>query len=38
MMECSSCGGWVHAKCEKVNAEKYQILSFLPDSVEYVCR
>ena len=38
MMECSSCGGWVHANCENVNAEKYQILSYLPDTVEYVCR
>lgn len=38
MMECCSCGGWVHAKCENVNPENYQILSYLPDSVEYICR
>ncbi len=38
MMECAKCGGWIHAKCEDVNAEKYQILSYLPDSVEFVCK
>eukprot|EP00094_Tigriopus_californicus_P001742 TCALIF_01684-PB protein Name:"Similar to trx Histone-lysine N-methyltransferase trithorax (Drosophila virilis)" AED:0.11 eAED:0.18 QI:0/0.63/0.41/0.91/0.90/1/12/267/3483 len=38
MMECANCGGWVHAKCEGVDAEKYQILSYLPDNVEYVCK
>ncbi len=38
MMECARCGGWVHARCEGVDAEKYQILSYLPDTVEYVCK
>jgi len=37
-MECSRCGGWIHAKCEDIDAERYQILSYLPDSVEYVCK
>ena len=38
MMECASCNGWVHARCEAVDAEKYQILSYLPDTVVYNCR
>ncbi|CAG0900918.1 unnamed protein product [Darwinula stevensoni] len=37
MMECSKCCSWVHAKCEGLSDESYQILSFLPDSVEYIC-
>ena len=38
MMECATCGGWIHAKCEGVDAEKYQILSYLPNDVEYSCK
>lgn len=38
MMECGQCKSWVHAKCEGLSDEKYQVLSFLPESVEYVCR
>lgn len=38
MMECGQCKCWVHAKCEGLSDEKYQVLSFLPESVEYVCR
>ena len=38
LAECARCGGWVHARCEGADAEKYQILSYLPDSVEYVCK
>jgi histone-lysine N-methyltransferase MLL1 len=38
MVECSKCGGWVHGRCESMNEEKYQILSYLPDSVEFVCK
>ena len=37
-MECGRCGEWIHAHCESLNNEHYQILSYLPDSVEYVCR
>ncbi|CAL4152375.1 unnamed protein product, partial [Meganyctiphanes norvegica] len=37
-MECGQCGEWIHAHCEGLNNEHYQILSFLPDSVEYVCQ
>ena len=29
---------WVHAKCEGIDGEQYQVLSYLPDSVEYVCK
>merc|ERR1712012_698461 len=38
MMECGVCGGWIHAKCEGLDGEEYQVLSLLPDSVEYVCK
>ncbi|KAL0275515.1 UNVERIFIED_CONTAM: hypothetical protein PYX00_003341 [Menopon gallinae] len=38
MMECGQCKCWVHAKCEGLSDEKYQVLSFLPESVEYICR
>ena len=38
MMECATCGGWIHAKCEGVDAEKYQILSHLPNTIDYVCK
>ncbi|CAG9855277.1 unnamed protein product [Phyllotreta striolata] len=37
MMECSKCCKWVHAKCEHLTEEQYQILSVLPESVEYIC-
>ena len=29
---------WIHAKCEGLDGEQYQVLSLLPDTVEYVCR
>ena len=38
MIECSVCKHWVHARCEDMDEEKYQILSYLPDTVEYSCR
>nr|WAB05089.1 histone-lysine N-methyltransferase trithorax [Colaphellus bowringi] len=37
MMECAKCLKWVHAKCEHLTEEQYQILSILPESVEYIC-
>jgi hypothetical protein len=38
MMECGRCKCWVHAKCEGLSDEKYQVLSYLPESVEFICR
>ncbi|XP_025421628.1 histone-lysine N-methyltransferase trithorax isoform X2 [Sipha flava] len=38
MMECATCKHWVHAKCEGLSNEKYEVLSTLPDIVEYVCK
>jgi len=38
MMECSKCGGWIHAQCEGLDGEDYQVLSYLPDSVSYICK
>uniref|UniRef100_A0A8C6PKV2 Histone-lysine N-methyltransferase n=1 Tax=Nothobranchius furzeri TaxID=105023 RepID=A0A8C6PKV2_NOTFU len=36
-MVCSRCNRWVHAKCENLTDEKYQLLSKLPESVAYMC-
>ncbi|XP_039287897.1 histone-lysine N-methyltransferase trithorax [Nilaparvata lugens] len=38
MMECGKCKCWVHAKCEGLSNEKYEVLSFLPESVEFICK
>jgi len=38
MMECATCKHWVHAKCEGLSNEKYEVLSTLPEIVEYVCK
>lgn len=38
MMECATCKHWVHAKCEGLSNEKYEVLSTLPEVVEYVCK
>lgn len=37
MMECSECSYWVHAQCEGLSDERYQILSYLPDTIEFTC-
>ncbi|XP_013186146.2 histone-lysine N-methyltransferase trithorax [Amyelois transitella] len=37
MMECGSCRRWVHASCEGLSGEGYQLLSALPPSIEYIC-
>lgn len=36
-MECGWCGRWVHASCEGLSGEGYQLLSALPPSIEYIC-
>ncbi|XP_076016835.1 histone-lysine N-methyltransferase 2B isoform X2 [Genypterus blacodes] len=38
MMQCGTCNHWVHAKCEDLTDELYEILSSLPESVVYSCR
>lgn len=38
MMECSKCKKWIHAKCEGLLDEHYQVLSCLPESIEFLCR
>jgi len=38
MVECAECLSWVHATCEGISDEKYQILSILPESVEFHCK
>lgn len=37
-MECGNCNKWVHSKCEGLLEEQYQILSLLPESIEYICK
>ncbi|XP_014295406.1 histone-lysine N-methyltransferase trithorax [Microplitis demolitor] len=37
MMECNECSCWVHAQCEGLSDEFYQVLSYLPDSIEFTC-
>ncbi|XP_053972462.1 histone-lysine N-methyltransferase trithorax-like isoform X1 [Hylaeus volcanicus] len=37
MMECSECSYWVHSRCEGLSDERYQVLSYLPDSIEFTC-
>ncbi|XP_029303050.1 LOW QUALITY PROTEIN: histone-lysine N-methyltransferase 2A [Cottoperca gobio] len=37
MMECGRCNHWVHAKCENLTDEMYELLSKLPESVVYTC-
>ncbi|XP_035240634.1 histone-lysine N-methyltransferase 2A-like isoform X2 [Anguilla anguilla] len=37
MMQCGSCARWVHARCENLTDEMYEILSKLPESVVYTC-
>ncbi|KAJ8273198.1 hypothetical protein GJAV_G00098840 [Gymnothorax javanicus] len=37
MIQCSLCNHWVHAKCEGLSDDLYEILSNLPESVEYTC-
>lgn len=38
MMECGWCSRWVHASCEGLSGEGYQLVSALPHSVEYICK
>lgn len=38
MMECGDCRRWVHAKCEGLTDEQYNMLSVLPENIEFVCR
>ncbi|KAJ8287641.1 hypothetical protein COCON_G00003000 [Conger conger] len=37
MMQCATCTHWVHAKCEGLSDDLYEILSSLPESVVYSC-
>ncbi|OWF41440.1 uncharacterized protein LOC110462400 isoform X2 [Mizuhopecten yessoensis] len=38
MVQCVSCDSWVHAKCEGLNDEMYERVSFLPEDVHYICK
>lgn len=38
MMECGPCQYWMHAKCEGLTDEQYNILSVLPEDIAFVCK
>lgn len=38
MMECGDCRRWVHAKCEGIAEEQYNLLSVLPEHIEFICK
>ncbi|XP_070203310.1 platelet binding protein GspB-like [Littorina saxatilis] len=38
MVQCSMCESWVHARCEGLNDEMYQLFSYLPEDIQYRCR
>lgn len=38
MMECGACKRWIHAKCESLTDEQYNMLSVLPENIEFICR
>ncbi|XP_024119108.1 histone-lysine N-methyltransferase 2A, partial [Oryzias melastigma] len=37
MMECARCKQWVHAKCENLTDEMFELLSKLPENIAYTC-
>ncbi|RXN07676.1 histone-lysine N-methyltransferase 2A-like isoform X2 [Labeo rohita] len=37
MMKCRKCDCWVHAKCESLTDDMYELLSNLPETVAYTC-
>ncbi|XP_053502373.1 histone-lysine N-methyltransferase 2A isoform X2 [Ictalurus furcatus] len=37
MMQCGKCDHWVHAKCENLTDEMYELLSRLPKNLAYTC-
>ena len=38
MMECGDCRRWVHSKCEGLTDEQYNLLSVLPEHIEFICK
>ncbi|GFS13747.1 histone-lysine N-methyltransferase, partial [Elysia marginata] len=38
MIQCSSCECWVHANCEELTDEMYQLIACLPDDYQYRCK
>ncbi|XP_033122773.1 uncharacterized protein LOC117121643 [Anneissia japonica] len=37
MMQCGSCDTWIHAKCEGLTDDLYNIMADLPENVVYLC-
>ncbi|CAL1288137.1 unnamed protein product [Larinioides sclopetarius] len=37
MVQCYKCNRWVHATCDNITDEGYEILSCLPETVVYTC-
>lgn len=38
MVQCSQCQRWIHARCDGISDELYQVLSLLPETELYLCR
>ncbi|ESO01294.1 hypothetical protein HELRODRAFT_136106, partial [Helobdella robusta] len=38
MIQCSSCNSWVHAKCEQLNDEMYQVVVHMAEDVPFTCK
>uniref|UniRef100_A0A131YID3 Histone-lysine N-methyltransferase trithorax n=1 Tax=Rhipicephalus appendiculatus TaxID=34631 RepID=A0A131YID3_RHIAP len=38
MVQCSQCQKWIHARCDGISEELYQVLSLLPETELYLCR
>ena len=38
MIQCGQCDSWVHARCEELTDEMYNIMSYLPEDVPFYCR
>ncbi|XP_064470596.1 histone-lysine N-methyltransferase 2A-like isoform X2 [Ornithodoros turicata] len=37
MVQCSQCQRWIHARCDGISDELYQVLSLLPETELYLC-
>ncbi|KAJ7990457.1 hypothetical protein DPEC_G00300510 [Dallia pectoralis] len=37
MMQCGRCEHWVHARCENLTDDMYELLSSLPENLAYTC-
>lgn len=38
MIQCVQCDHWIHASCHDINADQYECLSDLPETIPFVCK